>query len=743
MVQGRIKFFELVKKILKLKAMGRKKQPKWYVTRKPSSDYQLYDFARTAEQAKNMLRDLEEGSPVAHKSRSEGGNYNIYVKKGSVLWREDGGSADGGSTYKGGGEILEYAGVKYLVGEEKIDVLTNERWALHDIDENGKMTVYNYDADKEKTVSYMDWQNPSKFKTTPKNETIGSFEKGGSTYQGGGEIEDVDYGDYIDLGSKGKKYFKQWDGAKMIVVNSISDLDTSKGSSVYPESFVKIIEKYDEDTYAGGGEMKVYDESGKFSLEYLDYRKQSLEAIRQELKNAKSNRSEYKSKSDYDQYISELKGLIREDEKFLEKHSGSTYAGGGGISERYTKVTFFGGKGAGIKALKVAEIKPSGNIDFTKEQALKHAEKMFKNAHPDMYEEYIEDGRRSSILEWYNKDRFEQWSHSDEKGWTQTDDSAYADMERFEDGGVMSSTYQGGGKAKENTFVVYGEDKDGKYKLISTHKSMKAANAKLDKEWEKGEYDNMGATNSKKWNQFYAPHSYAKGGSTYQDGGEIKEVTDGIFFSNSNKGKISTSFGEKTYDGLKAMIENDSYEPKEIADAIFDSNSRNGIISTSYGSKDVSGLTEMIKIARSSSTYQGGGEIRFSPLSTSQNFDIHTPQGSFEIEVDDDGKPKYAIKHGDDHRFSWERGELKPYREYILDYAQWRHPQFIESSQMSDYLVQMGRGFDENELEQVARDEGYIWSEKRKGWIKTYQGGGSVKGKTCTWYKGALSFLNW
>jgi len=39
----------------------------------------------------------------------------------------------------------------------------------------------------------------------------------------------------------------------MIVVNSIDDLDTSKGSSVYPTSFVQIIEKYDEDEYSKGG----------------------------------------------------------------------------------------------------------------------------------------------------------------------------------------------------------------------------------------------------------------------------------------------------------------------------------------------------------------------------------------------------------------------------------------------------------------------------------------------------------
>ena len=77
--------------------MPRKKQPQWYVTKAPSnSEYQLYDSANTAEQAKSMLKDLADGSPIAQKSRSHGANYNIYVKKESVLWRKYGGKAGGG-----------------------------------------------------------------------------------------------------------------------------------------------------------------------------------------------------------------------------------------------------------------------------------------------------------------------------------------------------------------------------------------------------------------------------------------------------------------------------------------------------------------------------------------------------------------------------------------------------------------------------------------------------------------------
>lgn len=61
---------------------------KWFITKKPDIKYYvLYDFARSATQAKSLLKDLKEGFPIAQKSTSEGGLYNIYVKKGSLIWR--------------------------------------------------------------------------------------------------------------------------------------------------------------------------------------------------------------------------------------------------------------------------------------------------------------------------------------------------------------------------------------------------------------------------------------------------------------------------------------------------------------------------------------------------------------------------------------------------------------------------------------------------------------------------------
>jgi antirestriction protein len=67
-------------------------------------------------------------------------------------------------------------------------------------------------------------------------------------YSEGGEVEDFSefdfqVGDKLDLGSKGIKYFKQYDGEKIIVVDSKSDLKTSKGSSTYPSSVKKVLNR--------------------------------------------------------------------------------------------------------------------------------------------------------------------------------------------------------------------------------------------------------------------------------------------------------------------------------------------------------------------------------------------------------------------------------------------------------------------------------------------------------------------
>jgi len=65
--------------------MSKTATTKWFTTTKPNEKtYGLYDFARSAEQAKTMLQSLGYAFAIAHKSTSQGGLYNIYVKRGNI-----------------------------------------------------------------------------------------------------------------------------------------------------------------------------------------------------------------------------------------------------------------------------------------------------------------------------------------------------------------------------------------------------------------------------------------------------------------------------------------------------------------------------------------------------------------------------------------------------------------------------------------------------------------------------------
>ena len=54
---------------------------------------------------------------------------------------------------------------------------------------------------------------------------------------------------------------------------------------------------------------------------------------------------------------------------------------------------------------------------------------------------------------------------------------------------------------------------------------------------------------------------FAKGGSTYSDGGEVSQsVVDAIFDPNESNGKITTSLGNKYKEGLSDLISNKNFE---------------------------------------------------------------------------------------------------------------------------------------------------------------------------------------
>lgn len=111
---------------------------------------------------------------------------------------------------------------------------------------------------------------------------------------------------------------------------------------------------------------------------------------------------------------------------------------------------------------------------------------------------------------------------------------------------------------------------------------------------------------------------YVNDNKVFAKGGEIASA---IFSPNSKKGKISTSFGDKTKEGLTAMIENDSYSAKEIANAIFEFNEKRDKVKTNYGDKTKEGLISMIESARDS--YEKGGKVKVQHYgNTLHDFDV-------------------------------------------------------------------------------------------------------------------------
>jgi hypothetical protein len=88
------------------------------------------------------------------------------------------------------------------------------------------------------------------------------YAKGGEVdaiFDDGGEIDYSEYhfrkGDELHLRGAGIKYFKEWDGEKIIVVDKRSDVYSNKGSFIYPDRIKKVVEYNEDDEYADGGEI--------------------------------------------------------------------------------------------------------------------------------------------------------------------------------------------------------------------------------------------------------------------------------------------------------------------------------------------------------------------------------------------------------------------------------------------------------------------------------------------------------
>ena len=112
---------------------------------------------------------------------------------------------------------------------------------------------------------------------------------------------------------------------------------------------------------------------------------------------------------------------------------------------------------------------------------------------------------------------------------------------------------------------------------------------------------------NKSFGELREMHGASPEALAFDNGGSITDVTDAIFYPNQKNGKIKTGFGDKTKEGLFAMISSVNYDAKEISDAIFEFNEKSDRIKTGFGSKTKQGLTEMIKNVRN--TFAEGGSL--------------------------------------------------------------------------------------------------------------------------------------
>jgi hypothetical protein len=84
--------------------------------------------------------------------------------------------------------------------------------------------------------------------------------------------------------------------------------------------------------YAKGGGIKPFDRKGNPTKEYIDYKKNNLQKLKDELAQMTYYKDEWDNKQEYLNYQKDLKGQIKEEEDFISK-SGSTYQGGGEIKD--------------------------------------------------------------------------------------------------------------------------------------------------------------------------------------------------------------------------------------------------------------------------------------------------------------------------------------------------------------------------------------------------------------------------
>ena len=217
---------------------------------------------------------------------------------------------------------------------------------------------------------------------------------------------------------------------------------------------------------------------------------------------------------------------------------------------------------------------------------------------------------------------------------TYNDDTEYIIVKKmlpkFSKGG---STYQGGGEVAKSYLHLYKltypngeytvEAYDGDYMTpkealekmrISLRglKSYKYSGASSDsanyKKWHHKK--DIGYSNTEAWDEVFGSEKYAKGGSTYQGGGEIIKNT--IVYD--NEGETLDRYTVFTPDGsVYAMSENAKGFNQYVGEAVEDNIEQGSHLGKKLKSvpKEIEwAIIDRMNYAKGGSTYQGGGEIK-------------------------------------------------------------------------------------------------------------------------------------
>ena len=223
---------------------------------------------------------------------------------------------------------------------------------------------------------------------------------------------------------------------------------------------------------------------------------------------------------------------------------------------------------------------------------------------------------------------------------------------------------------------------------------------------------------------------YARGGSTYAEGGEIESVAKAIYEPNEHLGGIETSMGKKTLKGLENMIkDNDAYDVYVALGSNFEQQPEGGQkIATTYGDKTMKGLIAMIENAKGGSTYAEGGEI---PSKIKKEFDKKIKNKKF--------AKAYlgVIEDEDDYEWSYKSGLKDYFEEWKNDNETFKIHNEIRRLKAKGLKNVYLNGFEEhiqyvvdrkyNDYEIKKHEEGSYSTTLEKGGSTSYAKGGETK----------------